>query len=147
MHFRVFFSRLVQTDLRLETPPSGDDGECEILYGLAGLLYALLFLRSSITSERAGAPMDVLSTITGLVSDSNIQHLVNAMILRGKTGSAFYHSEFPRETPPAFMWSWHGKRYLGVAHGVGMLLPSASSLLTMSSLLQLVSSISCCFAP
>ena len=131
----------------LETPPSEDDGECEVLYGRAGLLYALLFLRSSITSERAGAPTDVLSTITGLVSESNIQRLVNAIILRGKTGSALYHSEFPRETPPALMWSWHGKRYLGAAHGVGMPLPSASSLLTMSSLLQLVSSIFCCFVP
>ena len=130
-----------------ETLTSGDDGECEVLYGRAGLLYALLFLRSSITSDCAGAPADVLSTITGLVSDSNIRRLVNAIIQRGKTGSALYHSEFPRETPPALMWSWHGKRYLGAAHGVGMLLPSASSLLMTSSLPQLVSSIFCCFVP
>ena len=106
----------------VSTPSVGDDGDCEILYGRAGLLYALLFLRSSIASDHAvGASPEILSTISELVSDSNIQRLVDAIIVRGKTGSAFYCSEsFPTESIPALMWSWHGKRYLGAAHGVGM---------------------------
>jgi hypothetical protein len=102
-------------------PPAVDDGDCEVLYGRAGLLYALLSLRSTITSDHAvGTSPEILSTITELASDSNIQRLVNAIILRGKTGSTLYRSEFPTQSIPALMWSWHGKRYLGAAHGVGM---------------------------
>ena len=96
-----------------------DDG-CEVLYGRAGLLYALLRLRaasghSSLTS--------VVPDLQPLISDRTIGQVVEKIIQGGIAGSAAYSAELSaggqEKSPPPLIWRWHGKRYLGGAHGVG----------------------------
>jgi hypothetical protein len=107
--------------------PMDDDG-CEVLYGRAGLLYALLFLKAEIRARRletqnSEKSLDAFSDIVEqLCHEQNIAALINEIIARGKRGAKSYASEARSRDPktgPALMWSWHGKRYLGGAHGVG----------------------------
>lgn len=109
--------------------PKDDDG-CEVLYGRAGLLYALLFLKEETrvrrleTHDRERA-LDAFSDIVEqLCHEQNIAALVDEIIARGRRGAKFYASEARSRDQqtihaPALMWSWHGKRYLGGAHGIG----------------------------
>ena len=109
--------------------PRNDDG-CEVLYGRAGLLYALLFLKEETRlrrlemhdSERAVEPF--VDIIEQLCHEQNIAALVDEIVIRGRRGAKLYSSEARSRDQqsvraPALMWSWHGKRYLGGAHGVG----------------------------
>ncbi|KAF8823292.1 hypothetical protein HHX47_DHR10000082 [Lentinula edodes] len=99
--------------------PADDDNDdgCEVLYGQAGLLYALLRLRSSIVRANLEAP--IRSTLGSLTSDSSIANVVRSIIIRGRFGASHYASNVSsRSAAPALMWSWHHKRYLGAAHGV-----------------------------
>ncbi|KAJ3914365.1 lanthionine synthetase C-like protein [Lentinula edodes] len=103
--------------------PADDDNDdgCEVLYGQAGLLYALLRLRSSIARANSEAPMR--STLGSLTSDSSIANVVRFIIIRGRFGASHYASNVSsRSAAPALMWSWHHKRYLGAAHGVAGIL-------------------------
>jgi hypothetical protein len=93
-----------------------DDGGSEILYGRAGTLYAILLLRSAMNAQ---GDASVTAGLRPLVDDTTIRTLVSSIILRGKAGSVLYAADSPQKHPPALMWSWHGKRYLGAAHGVG----------------------------
>jgi hypothetical protein len=102
-----------------------DDG-CEILYGRAGLLYAFLFLRGQLKNASSPEEPDhsssVLTTISQLTADENIKALVDDIVARGKAGAKAYADELQseeRQLVPGLMWRWHGKRYLGGAHGVG----------------------------
>ncbi|KAF7419504.1 hypothetical protein PC9H_002095 [Pleurotus ostreatus] len=90
-----------------------DDDGCEVLYGRAGTLYALLRLRtaSSTCSSRLGGE------VSKVASDSSIAALVGSIILRGKIGAKAYGTG-----SPPLMWRWHRKRYLGAAHGVAGIL-------------------------
>lgn len=50
--------------------------------------------------------------------------LVDEIVARGRRGAKSYSGEARTHDKnslraPALMWSWHGKRYLGGAHGVG----------------------------
>lgn len=93
-----------------------DDG-CEVLYGRAGLLYALLRLREYSSGTSA------VPDLQPLISDHTIGQVVEKIIQRGIAGSAAYSVELSasgqQERPPPLIWKWHGKRYLGGAHGVG----------------------------
>ncbi|KAI0788913.1 hypothetical protein BC629DRAFT_1440115 [Irpex lacteus] len=112
--------------------PKDDDG-CEVLYGRAGLLYALLFLKEETrvrrleTHDRERA-LDAFSDIVEqLCHEQNIAALVDEIIARGRRGAKFYASEARSRDQqtihaPALMWSWHGKRYLGGAHGIAGIL-------------------------
>ncbi|KAI0794818.1 hypothetical protein C8Q75DRAFT_747552 [Abortiporus biennis] len=104
--------------------PIEDDG-CEVLYGRAGLLYALLRIRSELSSSILTED-PIASSIDNLCSDENINTLVNDIVERGKLGSQQYARELQDENErrrvPPLMWSWHGKRYLGAAHGVAGIL-------------------------
>jgi hypothetical protein len=96
---------------------STDDG-CEILYGRAGLLYTLLYLRKAVRDygQHERAPLE------NLISDATISRLVDSIVFRGKRGAHLLSLEFSGSgtvSLPPLMWSWHGKRYLGAAHGVG----------------------------
>jgi hypothetical protein len=97
-----------------------DDGS-EVLYGRAGLLYAVLLLRSAINRPSLPGHLDpvILARISPIASDDNVRALVDSLIVRGKAGSAQYAKETREDSVPSLMWSWHGKRYLGAAHGVG----------------------------
>lgn len=92
---------------------------CEVLYGRAGLLYALLFLRSNITAEiYSDAPLT--GDIKSLISFDTLRKVVDDVIERGTMGAEATRPPgvAPSAWPP-LMWSWHHKLYLGAAHGVG----------------------------
>jgi len=104
-----------------------DDGGCEVLYGRAGLLYALLRLRSVSkrddikTADSHSA--DLVTTIRALSSKAQLELLVQSIIHRGQIGAATYAEEVAGKLPvPRLMWTWHGERYLGAAHGVAGIL-------------------------
>jgi len=92
---------------------------CEVLYGRAGLLYTLLFLRSNITAEiSSDAPLT--GDIKALISFDTLRKVVDDVIERGTMGAEATRP--PGVAPSAWaplMWSWHHKLYLGAAHGVG----------------------------
>lgn len=106
-----------------------DDG-CEVLYGRAGLLYALLLIRGAIrvhadSVETSGAlPDKLLESLDRLASDDNICVIVKAIIDFGREGAREYAEDIAGSglIPPPLMWVWHGKRYLGAAHGVAGIL-------------------------
>jgi hypothetical protein len=92
---------------------------CEVLYGRAGLLYALLFLRSNVRAEiYSDAPLT--GDIKSLVSFDTLRKVVDDVIERGTMGAEATRPPgvAPSAWPP-LMWSWHHKLYLGAAHGVG----------------------------
>ena len=102
-----------------------DDGGCEVLYGRAGLLYSLLRLRNASRQDiksRQPRTSDLATTIKALSSDETIQLLVESIVRRGEAGAAVYAATLAGTLlAPPLMWTWHGKRYLGAAHGVGKL--------------------------
>ena len=56
------------------------------------------------------------------LNGSEVSAFVHDIVARGKVGARLYKGELrarDRELAPPLMWSWHGKRYLGGAHGVG----------------------------
>lgn len=105
------------------TTTAGTDGGCEVLYGRAGLLYSVLRLRSSLDHHNSSDPEQksakILSAIRPLVSEEVVGRLVESIIHQGKIDSAAYATEISSKSVPPLMWSWHGKRYLGGAHGIG----------------------------
>lgn len=132
--------------------PIHSDQGAEVLYGRAGLLYALLLLRSRLESSgkisdqslhRGQTPpllggesslAEIEAFVSSISSDDRISHLVVSIIRRGVSGALSYREDVMHTLGganteagiradarlPALMWSWHKKRYLGGAHGVGM---------------------------
>jgi len=105
-----------------------DDG-CEVLYGRAGFLYALLSIRRSLqlradSTERAAPANKFLDTLERLVSDDNIRAVVEAIVGIGRKGAREYAADISGSdlTGPPLMWAWHAKRYLGAAHDVAGIL-------------------------
>ncbi|XP_059476634.1 glutathione S-transferase LANCL1-like [Neocloeon triangulifer] len=74
----------------------------EVLYGRAGYLLALLFVRNNTTESN----VDVRS----------IQKVVSATLASGKMLAA------SDPNGPPLMYEWHGKKYLGAAHGIAGIL-------------------------
>ncbi|KAH9855565.1 hypothetical protein C2E23DRAFT_813811 [Lenzites betulinus] len=113
-------------EVALAEPP--DDDGCEVLYGRAGLLYALLLLRAELLITvsyltHAGTPGGkVVREVEALCSDENVQALVDDIMARGVLGATRYAQEMDgedeRAKAPPLMWRWHGTRYLGAAHGI-----------------------------
>ncbi|EKM53181.1 uncharacterized protein PHACADRAFT_185888 [Phanerochaete carnosa HHB-10118-sp] len=111
-------TRVIANAVKTATHEALDDDGCEVLYGRAGLLYALLFLRSQLKHSGGDADSDVLEQ---LVSDDTVKLLVDDIVARGEAGAKAYADELlanTRQRVPALMWRWHGKRYLGGAHGL-----------------------------
>ena len=103
----------------------GGDSQCEVLYGRAGLLYALLYLRSSVHAHSREQREELEGELENLLSDTVLTPLVDSIIKRGQFGARLLSSE-PGALHDAatgdlspLMWKWHGRRYLGSAHGVG----------------------------
>ncbi|KAJ7856661.1 hypothetical protein B0H14DRAFT_2752355 [Mycena olivaceomarginata] len=104
-----------------------DDGGCEVLYGRAGLLYALIRLRGVSKCEDIktadSTSADLMTEVRALSSKPQLQLLVQSIIRRGQYGAAVYAEELAgRLAAPPLMWTWYGKRYLGAAHGVAGIL-------------------------
>lgn len=92
---------------------------CEVLYGRAGLLYALLFLRANVPAETY-SDVPLTEDIKSLVSFDTLRKVVDDVIERGTMGAEATRP--PGVAPSAWsplMWSWYHKLYLGAAHGVG----------------------------
>jgi len=107
---------------------SDDDG-CEVLYGRAGFLYALLLIRSALrhyadSIESAPFPDNFRESIERLTSDANIRTIVEMIIDIGREGALKYAADVAGMglMIPPLMWVWHGKRYLGAAHGAAGIL-------------------------
>ncbi|PIL27270.1 hypothetical protein GSI_10417 [Ganoderma sinense ZZ0214-1] len=105
--------------------PVDDDG-CEVLYGRAGLLYALLLLRSELVVTlsylaQVGKGKDrVVRDTEALCGDGSLKELVDDIIQRGELGAQRYAGELEegeKARAPPLMWKWHGSRYLaGILH-------------------------------
>ena len=117
------------------------DGGCEVLYGRAGFLYALLQLRAELAVTLADLVHSqkqkdkVVREIEQLCSDGVIGAVVDDIVVRGEFGAKVYQEELEeseRAQAPALMWRWHDSRYVGAAHGVGASL-LVSSLLHANS--------------
>lgn len=80
-----------------------DPGECEVLCGRAGYLQALLFVRRCLLGDEDFGRTVVVNTI-------------RTMIQTGIRTSGERGSSLP------LLWEWHGKQYLGAAHGVAGIL-------------------------
>lgn len=116
-HLETTIEQVLLEDSEVYSPGNKEDAS-EVLYGRAGLLYALLYLRKAIK----GKQQQQIAPLESLVSDDNLGHLVDSIVNRGKHGAFSLSSEFrldDRSRLPPLMWTWHGKRYLGGAHGVG----------------------------
>ncbi|KAH9949671.1 hypothetical protein B0H21DRAFT_777121 [Amylocystis lapponica] len=115
-------AQLLDGALQVAAQEDVDEDGCEVLYGRAGLLYALLYLRSELASAGAARGRDAIAQLCG---DANVQALVDDIVARGELGAESYRGELEgdeRRVAPPLMWSWHGKRYLGAAHGVAGIL-------------------------
>ena len=121
-------ARFIQDAVRVTMQEHLDEDGCEVLYGRAGFLYAILLLRqkSSEYSTELRNDDPVFATVSNIASDQNISALVEDIIRRGVIGAQSYVAtlsvEESKRAPP-LMWSWHGKRYLGGAHGLGKYFP------------------------
>lgn len=92
-------SRLRELCPKPDSPDSPDspDLSYEVLYGHAGYLYALLW---------------VGALVPGGLDENLVQHEVEVILDAGQRGGRAdgHHS--------TIMFTWHGKHYLGAAHGL-----------------------------
>jgi hypothetical protein len=77
--------------------------ECEVLYGRAGLLYALLFVERMCPKAE--------------ISSRHFQRLIKDIVNEGKRCGANLAQRGVHIPSPPFMHLWHRKPYLGAAHG------------------------------
>lgn len=82
--------------------PASSDLPYEVLYGHAGYLYALLF---------------VGELVPGGLDEALVEQEVMSILDAGQRGST---SDASDSVP--LMFTWHGKRYLGAAHGLAGIL-------------------------
>ncbi|GLA18932.1 hypothetical protein AnigIFM62618_006590 [Aspergillus niger] len=97
--------------------PHGDGmmGTDEVLYGRAGLLWAVLSVRAHKYDEGA----------TGLLTSifESVPDLVDAIIKGGLQGRDDYVEEYGERGALPLMWHWHEDRYgLGAVHGMSGIL-------------------------
>jgi hypothetical protein len=126
---RDFLLRAVEVVQLDDSEFEEDDNGSEVLYGRAGFLYALLYLRSLARGmKQCGPPQSQgegsvlnqdLESCEGLLSDATMEIVVRSIIQRGRNGAKTYRFELGGNQAPPLMWTWHSKRYLGGAHGVG----------------------------
>ena len=122
---KVFESPIEQMPSRRS---DNDDG-CEVLYGRAGFLYALLLIRSALrrradSMESVPFPDNFQESLERLTSDDNIRAIVETIIDIGREGAQEYAADITGRgfMVPPLMWVWHNRRYLGAAHGVAGIL-------------------------
>ncbi|CAH2074000.1 unnamed protein product, partial [Iphiclides podalirius] len=94
--FEALSQRLLDLNRLMKKSPD------ELLYGAAGYLYSLLFVKSNIGEN--------------IIPSKNIEKVIDHILTSGKLFSAQVKSNSP------LLWQWHDKIYLGAAHGVGGIL-------------------------
>ncbi|KAF5391212.1 hypothetical protein D9757_003075 [Collybiopsis confluens] len=111
--------RALDIQAQAQTHDEDEDDSCEVLYGQAGLLYAICRLRSCFYRAEPAAA----ARLASFVADTTIANIVHSIITRGRFGASLYASNVSsRSKVPSLIWSWHHKRYLGAAHGVAGIL-------------------------
>ncbi|TCD66895.1 hypothetical protein EIP91_000796, partial [Steccherinum ochraceum] len=121
---------LVQDALKVALDEQVDEDDCEVLYGRAGLLYAMMLLRSEIDNPGTALEHPVVEAARSLVDDASMAALLENIVRRGEMGARNYAETLSGDDnkhAPPLMWSWHGKRYIGGAHGVVGILHMMSS--------------------
>lgn len=120
---RDFLLRGVEVTMEDDRNFGEEDDGCEVLYGRAGFLYALLFLRNFVCQKDGGGDGGKLDedikSCRELLSDATLRNVVHSIIRRGRNGAKTYRFEFGTAKSPPLIWAWHTKRYLGGAHGAG----------------------------
>ena len=86
-------------------------GGDEVLYGRAGLLWALINLRSWLKSDTRGVDGYRREDLQKVVGES-IETLVESILVTGNTGAMLYERGHNGISLP-LMWEWQGKHYLG----------------------------------
>jgi hypothetical protein len=90
--------------------------ESEVLYGRAGLLWALLNLSETVADVGHGD--DAKKTeLADVVNGVTIQRLAEILVTLGREGSNRFEEAFNEPAPLPLLWHWHGKYYLGAMHG------------------------------
>ena len=115
---RELHSKLLQI---CEKAKEGDFPD-ELLYGRAGLLYSLLFVRRHCHPDI-------------VIGHEHVREVVQSILRRGEEFSKRVGSELP------LMYEWHEKQYIGAAHGVAgilFMLLQAKEFLTEEELNRLV---------
>ncbi|RUS21631.1 hypothetical protein BC938DRAFT_475372, partial [Jimgerdemannia flammicorona] len=81
----------------------------ELLYGRAGYLYALLFVKTHCGGSEVGA----------MVSDELVRQVFDAILSDGKDYAQIFKTvrALKDEEAPPLMWCWHETEYLGAIHG------------------------------
>lgn len=74
--------------------------ECEVLYGKSGYLQSILFVRNALDKSTYGK--DIVPSI------------LESILQEGRKTAQLYGKPNGLE----LMWQWHGKVYLGAAHGI-----------------------------
>jgi hypothetical protein len=78
-------------------------GECEVLYGRAGALQTILFLRKGLGNPDLGSREAV--------------SLAKSILVQGQEEAASFRRGSNKKSF-SLLWTWHQKPYLGAAHGV-----------------------------
>lgn len=86
--------QIVRGATRAAIKIGGDEGNDEVLYGRAGLIWALMTLQQ-------------WEVDLGFDIDATLRELVARIIEAGQTGAKRYGVK------EGLMWEWHGKAYLG----------------------------------
>lgn len=91
------------------------EGECELLYGRAGYLYSLAWLRGQLGAGAVSSSL-MLEVVRSLLDEG----MQGAARLQQEQGTAVQQYAAPGSSSGGWglMYSWHGKRYLGAAHGL-----------------------------
>lgn len=133
--------RLVRDAIQAAIDEEPNDDGCEVLYGRAGLLYAILFLRTQLDRSSTKELDELRKIAAQLVSDDFVRPLVDDIVVRGKLGANEYVSGLPPQEHHLIlplMWRWHGKRYLGGAHGIGKYLEMISPVCDVPNILLII---------
>ncbi|KAL5514355.1 hypothetical protein ACEPAG_2443 [Sanghuangporus baumii] len=85
-------------------------GGDEVLYGRAGLLWAMLNLQTWASAR--GVPRQMEEDIAQAVNPKTIEQVIGRISEAGKLGARWYGRNYGEEPLP-LMWFWHDKFYLG----------------------------------
>ncbi|CAG8695129.1 21249_t:CDS:2, partial [Racocetra persica] len=96
---------------------AGDNEDSnKLLYGRAGYLYALIFIRKYCKDNE-----EIMSRI----GNDKLKEIIKLIIKDGRDGAKRITDLMTindKVTRPALMWSWHNSEYVGAIHGVEIII-------------------------
>ena len=107
------WSKAVEMIKRAVSYAAADDsiGGDEVLYGRAGLLWAMLNLKTWLDS-RDGRLSVERQDLDNIMGDNRLEVIFDEIIKAGDTSAELYKKASGESMMP-LMWPWHGKYYLG----------------------------------